>query len=55
MTPPTHSCVCPTDNEHVYMELDQKLSKYCPKEWKKEASKVRGFVLGGRRKIQIYK
>ncbi|XP_024131168.1 FERM domain-containing protein 6 isoform X2 [Oryzias melastigma] len=27
------------NNEHVYMELDQKLSKYCPKEWKKEASK----------------
>ncbi|TNN78214.1 FERM domain-containing protein 6 [Liparis tanakae] len=23
------------------MELDQKLSKYCPKEWKREASKVR--------------
>lgn len=31
----------PTDNEHIYMELDQKLSKYCPKEWKREASKVR--------------
>lgn len=30
-----------TDNEHIYMELDQKLSKYCPKEWKREASKVR--------------
>lgn len=29
-----------TDNEHIYMELDQKLSKYCPKEWKREASKV---------------
>lgn len=29
------------DNEHVYMELSQKLHKYCPKEWKKEASKVR--------------
>lgn len=28
------------DNEHVYMELSQKLCKYCPKEWKKEASKV---------------
>ncbi|XP_077588218.1 FERM domain-containing protein 6 [Stigmatopora nigra] len=27
------------NNEHIYMELDQKLSKYCPKEWKKEASK----------------
>ncbi|XP_023807427.1 FERM domain-containing protein 6 isoform X2 [Oryzias latipes] len=27
------------NNEHVYMELDQKLSKYCPKEWKREASK----------------
>ncbi|XP_023480990.2 FERM domain-containing protein 6 isoform X1 [Equus caballus] len=29
------------NNEHVYMELSQKLHKYCPKEWKKEASKVR--------------
>ncbi|XP_004835599.1 FERM domain-containing protein 6 isoform X2 [Heterocephalus glaber] len=27
------------NNEHVYMELQQKLYKYCPKEWKKEASK----------------
>ncbi|XP_044128295.1 FERM domain-containing protein 6 [Bufo gargarizans] len=27
------------NNEHVYMELNQKLYKYCPKEWKKEASK----------------
>ncbi|CAM4725853.1 unnamed protein product [Leuciscus chuanchicus] len=27
------------DNEHIYMELGQKLSKYCPKEWKREASK----------------
>ncbi|XP_069493566.1 FERM domain-containing protein 6 isoform X2 [Ambystoma mexicanum] len=24
------------NNEHVYMELSQKLYKYCPKEWKKE-------------------
>ncbi|XP_071972200.1 FERM domain-containing protein 6 isoform X1 [Engystomops pustulosus] len=28
------------NNEHIYMELSQKLYKYCPKEWKKEASKV---------------
>lgn len=34
-----------TDNEHIYMELDQKLSKYCPKEWKREASKVRNHAL----------
>lgn len=34
----------PTDNEHIYMELDQKLSKYCPKEWKREASKVRSAI-----------
>ncbi|KAM9777769.1 FERM domain-containing protein 6 [Neosynchiropus ocellatus] len=27
------------NNEHIYMELEQKLSKYCPKEWKREASK----------------
>ncbi|XP_076155288.1 FERM domain-containing protein 6 isoform X1 [Alosa pseudoharengus] len=27
------------NNEHIYMELGQKLSKYCPKEWRKEASK----------------
>ncbi|XP_043930258.1 FERM domain-containing protein 6 isoform X2 [Protopterus annectens] len=27
------------NNEHVYMELTQKLYKYCPKEWKKEVSK----------------
>ncbi|XP_026133847.1 FERM domain-containing protein 6-like isoform X1 [Carassius auratus] len=27
------------NNEHIYMELGQKLSKYCPKEWKREASK----------------
>ncbi|XP_063804478.1 FERM domain-containing protein 6 [Pseudophryne corroboree] len=27
------------NNEHVYMELSQKLYKYCPKEWKREASK----------------
>ncbi|XP_028832815.1 FERM domain-containing protein 6-like [Denticeps clupeoides] len=27
------------NNEHIYMELDQKLSKYCPKEWRKEASR----------------
>ncbi|XP_015249691.1 PREDICTED: FERM domain-containing protein 6, partial [Cyprinodon variegatus] len=27
------------NNEHIYMALDQKLSKYCPKEWKREASK----------------
>uniref|UniRef100_UPI00398F3E72 FERM domain-containing protein 6 isoform X3 n=1 Tax=Pristiophorus japonicus TaxID=55135 RepID=UPI00398F3E72 len=27
------------NNEHVYMELMQKLCKYCPKEWKKEVSK----------------
>lgn len=25
------------------MELSQKLYKYCPKEWKKEASKVRQY------------
>ncbi|KFO29719.1 FERM domain-containing protein 6 [Fukomys damarensis] len=31
------------NNEHVYMELQQKLYKYCPKEWKKEASKVRQY------------
>lgn len=49
------------------MELDQKLSKYCPKEWKREASKVSadllgmGFAYGGgstsaeRKKIKIYK
>ncbi|KAM9191108.1 FERM domain-containing protein 6 isoform 3-T3 [Mergus octosetaceus] len=30
------------NNEHVYMDLAQKLYKYCPKEWKKEASKVSG-------------
>lgn len=35
------------DNEHVYMDLAQKLYKYCPKEWKKEASKVSGEVLHG--------
>ncbi|XP_028677038.1 FERM domain-containing protein 6 isoform X2 [Erpetoichthys calabaricus] len=28
------------NNEHIYMELGQKLSKYCPKEWKRESSKV---------------
>ncbi|KAM8921034.1 FERM domain-containing protein 6 isoform 1-T1 [Pelodytes ibericus] len=28
------------NNEHVYMEPSQKVYKYCPKEWKKEASKV---------------
>uniref|UniRef100_A0A4W3IG58 FERM domain containing 6 n=1 Tax=Callorhinchus milii TaxID=7868 RepID=A0A4W3IG58_CALMI len=28
------------NNEHVYMEPMQKLCKYCPKEWKKEVSKV---------------
>lgn len=40
------TCLSPplTDNEHIYMELDQKLSKYCPKEWKREASKVRHNV-----------
>ncbi|XP_072534327.1 FERM domain-containing protein 6 [Salminus brasiliensis] len=27
------------NNEHIYMELGQKLSKYCPKEWKREASR----------------
>ncbi|KAG2457463.1 FRMD6 protein, partial [Polypterus senegalus] len=27
------------NNEHIYMELGQKLSKYCPKEWKRESSK----------------
>ncbi|KAJ7345381.1 hypothetical protein JRQ81_001331 [Phrynocephalus forsythii] len=27
------------NNEHVYMDFSQKLYKYCPKEWKKEASK----------------
>ncbi|XP_063296154.1 FERM domain-containing protein 6 [Pelobates fuscus] len=27
------------NNEHVYMEPLQKVYKYCPKEWKKEASK----------------
>ena len=37
----------PADNEHVYMDLAQKLYKYCPKEWKKEASKVSGEVLHG--------
>lgn len=37
----------PSDNEHVYMDLAQKLYKYCPKEWKKEASKVSGEVLHG--------
>lgn len=39
--PKVHLLLPPTDNEHIYMELDQKLSKYCPKEWKREASKVR--------------
>lgn len=33
-------CLLFSDNEHIYMELGQKLSKYCPKEWKREASKV---------------
>ncbi|XP_040188610.1 FERM domain-containing protein 6 [Rana temporaria] len=27
------------NNEHVYMEHSQKMYKYCPKEWKKEASR----------------
>ncbi|KAM4691059.1 FERM domain-containing protein 6 isoform 2-T2 [Rhinophrynus dorsalis] len=31
------------NNEHVYMELSQKVYKYCPKEWKREASKVSPF------------
>ncbi|XP_071413312.1 FERM domain-containing protein 6 isoform X2 [Pithys albifrons albifrons] len=35
------------NNEHVYMDLAQKLYKYCPKEWKKEASKVSSEVLHG--------
>uniref|UniRef100_A0A8C5MQ58 FERM domain containing 6 n=1 Tax=Leptobrachium leishanense TaxID=445787 RepID=A0A8C5MQ58_9ANUR len=35
------------NNEHVYMELSQKVYKYCPKEWKKEASKVRPSVSRG--------
>ncbi|XP_078504982.1 FERM domain-containing protein 1 isoform X4 [Lissotriton helveticus] len=29
-------------NEYVYMDLDQKISKYFPKEWKKEISKSSG-------------
>uniref|UniRef100_S4RMA7 FERM domain containing 6 n=1 Tax=Petromyzon marinus TaxID=7757 RepID=S4RMA7_PETMA len=28
-----------TNNEHIFMDLEQKLTKYCPKEWKKEASR----------------
>ncbi|XP_064411243.1 FERM domain-containing protein 6-like [Latimeria chalumnae] len=27
------------DNEHIFMDLEQKLSKYFPKEWKKETGK----------------
>uniref|UniRef100_S4RE86 FERM domain containing 6 n=1 Tax=Petromyzon marinus TaxID=7757 RepID=S4RE86_PETMA len=34
------SVVARTDNEHIFMDLEQKLTKYCPKEWKKESSRV---------------
>ncbi|XP_066553073.1 FERM domain-containing protein 6 [Amia ocellicauda] len=27
------------DNEHIFMDLEQKLTKYFPKEWKKDASR----------------
>ncbi|KAK1171025.1 FERM domain-containing protein 6-like [Acipenser oxyrinchus oxyrinchus] len=30
------------NNEHIFIDLEQKLSKYFPKEWKKEASKGTG-------------
>lgn len=30
-----------SDNEYVFIDLEQKLSKYFSKEWKKETTKVR--------------
>ena len=29
------------DNEHIYLDLEEKLTKYFPKEWKQESGKVR--------------
>ncbi|XP_032804267.2 FERM domain-containing protein 6-like isoform X1 [Petromyzon marinus] len=31
------------NNEHIFMDLEQKLTKYCPKEWKKESSRGADF------------
>lgn len=29
------------DNEHIFIDMEEKLSKYFPKEWKQESGKVR--------------
>ncbi len=44
--------VCPfwavIDNEHIFLDLEEKLAKYFPKEWKQDSGKVsitRSFII----------
>uniref|UniRef100_A0A8C4QLH8 FERM domain-containing protein n=1 Tax=Eptatretus burgeri TaxID=7764 RepID=A0A8C4QLH8_EPTBU len=36
---------CVADNEHIFMDMDERLIRYCPKEWRKENSKGTEFRL----------
>lgn len=35
------------DNEHTFLDMEEKLIKYFPKEWKQESGKVRQAVSFG--------
>lgn len=30
-----------SDNEHIFLDMEDKLTKYFPKEWKQDSGKVR--------------
>lgn len=33
------------DNEHTFLDMEEKLIKYFPKEWKQDSGKVRSYFL----------
>lgn len=33
-----------SDNEHIFLDMEEKLTKYFPKEWKQDSGKVRQSV-----------
>lgn len=35
------------DNEHTFLDMEEKLTKYFPKEWKQDSGKVRQLVSSG--------
>lgn len=40
-------CFSLPDNEHIFLDMEEKLTKYFPKEWKQDSVKVRQHVEKG--------